>query len=255
MAQSEGIIDRWISETITTWQQIPVFKAPEQIKHLAVICDGDRRAAQDRGLKPQIGHHIGMEVVKGITQCCLKWDINALTFWLWSTENWGRKRNQIDFIFELARHYLYDPGLKDQLYRHKVRFTQLGRKDRLPPEIEQGLRELELSTSTFNKRWLNLAIDYGGEDEIERAVLKALNDQKTDGFLRNHLDTYGQPEVDLVIRTGINGNELPHTSGFMPLQTKDAAWIFLEELFPNLTPADLLSSIERAGRYQKRAGL
>lgn len=247
---------QWTKEIATRWQNVPSFTTPEQIKNLAIICDGDRRAAQKRGFEPYWGHKAGLEVVRGIVGNCFGWGINTLTFWLWSTENWCREKAQVEFIFKLAEEYLYDQQFLEQLIKNQIRLTHLGRKDGLSKAIEEELRSLELSTVNFQTRRLNLAIDYGGEDELERAFFKVFNDkpQKTNGFLRDYLDTCGQPDVDLVIRTAVIGSELPHTSGFMPLQTSYSAWLFIEELFPDLTPDILQSALIKAGQYQKRVG-
>lgn len=259
-------IEEWTAQIESRWGNIPEFKVdPQKLQHLAIVCDGNRRAAEARGLSPYFGHRAGLETVKGIARAGRQWGIHTLTFWLWSTENWGREADQVKFIMGLAAQNLADEDFLKELRNNQVRFTHLGRKDRLSRTVADGLAEWEKITAGFNRYRLNLAIDYGGFDEIARALggmITAIqtgiispamireNPQAILGFL----DTATQTLPDLVIRTGVKKGEILHTSGFMPLQTAYASWIFLPELFPNLAPQTLTSSIKGFLEYERRLG-
>lgn len=259
------VID-WVREVQQRWEATPTLEIDRQkLKHLAVICDGNRRAAKARGLQPFFGHQVGLEVVKGIAKACRRWGIQTGTVWLWSTENWEREKQQVEFIMNLARLNLQDDKFLEELCQNETRFTHLGRKDRLPEVVSEGLRQWEEKTAGFTRHRLNIGIDYGGLDETARAfviMVKAIrggilspesilaSPQTILGFL----DTVGQPLPDLVIRTGMKEGGPLHTSGFMPLQTADSVWWFSPVLFPDLTPQDILVPIQQFLRYERRFG-
>lgn len=259
-------LEAWIAQIESTWQRIPEFKVdPENLRHLAVICDGNRRAAQERGLNPYFGHRAGIEVIKGIARAAREWGINTLTFWTWSTENWAREKEQVDFVMGLAARFLPDQEFLEELLKSGVKFTHLGRKDRLPKEIRQILEALESKTVDCSRYRLNLAMDYGGWDETARAIQKMFTAftkkefnpeilSTTPQAILGFLDTAGQASPDLVVRTGVKEGEIPHTSGFLPLQTAYSGWVFLPDLFPNLTPPSLLKPIEDFLVYERRLG-
>lgn len=263
-------IDEWLSEVKNNWQEIPSYTVKE-LKHLAVICDGNRRAAEKRGLNPWLGHRIGIEVIKGIGTASLKWGVKHLTFWVWSTENWKREEGQVSFVMNLAAKFLDDSEIRQMFQDNKAKFVHLGRKDRLPEDVLDAVRQLEEETKGFTKRYLNLALDYGGLDEIARAFSSILKDIEAGKGIKagmvdedsiehqpelifDYLDTSGQPEVDLVVRTGTNETEMPHTSGFLPLQSRYASWAFVPTFFPDLTPRQLLEVIQKFEGYERRMG-
>lgn len=257
-------IDEWLSKVKNNWQEIPSYTV-KKLKHLAVICDGNRRAAEKRGLNPWLGHRIGIEVIKGIGTASLKWGVKHLTFWVWSTENWKREPEQISFVMNLAAEFLRDSEIRQMFQDNKAKFVHLGRKDRLPDGVLGAVRQLEEETRDFTGRYLNLALDYGGLDEIARAFSSIVKDIKT-GMIEedsienqpelifDYLDTSGQPEVDLVVRTGTDEAEMPHTSGFFPLQSSYASWAFVPTFFPDLTPGQLFEVIQKFERYKRRMG-
>lgn len=244
----------WATDVACQWEQVPPYQVdPKRLRHLAVICDGNRRAALNYGFEPQLGHLVGIEVTKGIARAARAWNIRYLTLWVWSTENWKRDKEQSDFVMEMAEDNLSKEQFLEELIGNGVRFTHLGRKERLPTSLQGTLALLEESTESLGRYWLNLSLDYGGRDEIIRAIEKR-DCLGKEGGIEKYLDTAGQPNVDLVIRTGVNGRDLPHTSGFMPLQTADAAWIFLPNLFPDLSPDKLLQSVQKFEGYNRRLG-
>lgn len=259
-------LELWLSEVENSWKNIPEFFVDSsRFKHLAIICDGNRRAAKERGLNPWDGHRIGVETIKGIMRAGKKWGISNLTFWTWSTENWKRNSDQVNFVMGLASRFLSDGKALKTLVDNEARLIHLGRKDRLPDKVRDSLDFLETQTAGFNHFILNLALDYGGMDEISRAVSRILRAfesgtlsvadiQTNPNLILPFLDTAGQPPPDLVIRTGNIEGEIPHTSGFMPLQTAYSAWKFLPDLFPELTSNILIESIQEYLDYEMRQG-
>lgn len=262
----EKVLAAWLLEIEGHWKNIPEFKVDQQkLQHLVIICDGNRRAAQTKGLHPYLGHRAGVEVIRGIARAGREWGINALTFWTWSTENWQREQEQVDFVMKLAEKFLTEERFLQELLGSGVRFTHLGRKDRLPENLRKALGSLEEKTAKCNQYYLNLAVDYGGLDEIARVTLRMFEAfqkgkfnpeilRQTPQTILGFLDTVGQVLPDLVIRTGCPPGEIPHTSGFMPLQTTYSGWFFLPDLFPNLTPQSLLKPIQDFLGYERRFG-
>ncbi len=259
-------LDQWLEEAKLRWGEAPGFKIPSgKLKHLAIICDGNRRAAQSRKLNPYFGHRVGIEVIRGVAKACRQWGLKTLTFWVWSTENWEREEKQVKYIMNLAARFLVDSDLRREIIENKVKFTQIGCRDRLPSKVKEALANLEEETKSFANYRLNLAMDYGGLDELARAINRIGKKAKKEKLIfekicRNpqlifdYLDTANQALPDLVIRTGTGLGELPHTSGFLPLQTAYACWSFSPVYFPDLSPLDLLSEIKKFLSYQRRLG-
>ena len=259
-------VEEWIIQIKSNWENIPEFKVDTQkLKHLAIICDGNRRAAKEIRLNPFLGHQAGIEVVRLASMACRQWDIHALTFWLRSTENWQRDKMQVEFIMNLFKKTLQNPEFLNELCESQVNFKHLGRKDRFSKAIRGGLETWEKKTAHFSRYQLNVALDYGGEDEIARSLIKISQEIKQNHLLVEKLaknpkliwqflDTKNQHAVDLIIRTGTKSDEIPHTSGFMPLQSAYACWSFIPDLFPNLTPNSILKPIEEFQKYQRRFG-
>ncbi len=264
--ESPQTIESWLEEIEFNWRDIPEFKVdPRRLGHLAIICDGNRRAAREKGLDSYFGHRAGVEVIKGILQAGRKWGIHTLTFWVWSTENWEREDEQVKFVMSLAAQYLGDEGIIEELNENQVRFTHFGRKDRLHPEIRKAITDLEERTASFDRFQLNMAMDYGGLDEVARAFGRIFADFRRGTFdpenfqhnpqaILGFLDSANQALPDLVVRTGTKEGEIPHTSGFMPLQTTYSSWVFSPDLFPNLSPQVLLEQIQNFLGYERRMG-
>ena len=255
-------LEEWIANIENTWRDIPEYKVDsDRFRHLAVICDGNRRSAKQKGLEPYFGHRLGLEVILGTMQACKKWGVRNLTFWTWSTENWKRDRAQTNFVMDLAATYLQDDQIVSKVIENEVRFRQIGRSDRIPQAVREAIIRLEEKTVGFTEWSVNLALDYGGLDELARASARMIEagvvpEDITENpeILLNYLDTAGQPMPDLVIRTGTETGEVPHTSGFMPIQTAYSGWQFVPDLFPDLTPTKLVNCMRDFLEYEMRKG-
>lgn len=203
-------IDKWVVEIQGKWDQIPSFEVdPQKLKHLVIICDGNRRAAEERKLPVRLGHQAGLEVIRSIARAGRQWGVNTLTFWVWSTENWERDKRQVDFVMRLARQNLSEVSFKEELMQNEINFRHLGRVDRLSPTLRRRLHTLQKLTASHDHFHLNLALDYGGQDEIIRAILrmKKSSDRREFDFdtlqtnpsaLLNFLDSANQSLPDLV---------------------------------------------------------
>ena len=250
---------RAVSET---WECIPTNVDASKIHHLALICDGHRRWANKNGLEPWEGDRVGMEVVLGLIRACKRWNIPQLTTWVWSTDNWRRTQAEVESAMELSAKYISSQAIHNFFLEEEVRFHHFGRKDRYPQSVADAIHELEAATAMFTEFQMNLGFDYGGLDEMTRAIYKIIelvqlgtfdpnellvNPKVIFDFLENAIS--GNPE--LVIRTGVFKGGLPYTSGFMPMQASFSSWVFSEGLFPDLTPAMLAKYIELYSNDEK----
>ena len=222
--------------------------------HIAVILDGNRRWARARGLKPWEGHKAGYEAVRKLARASRELGVHTFTIWSFSTENWDRPKKEIDEILKLLRRGLEE--FRKEAHEEKVRLVHLGRKDRFPKDIALQLARLEKETINYNNV-LNLALDYGGRDEIIRATKKIIADkipaEKVDEKLfESYLDTHNQPypNPDLFIRT--SGEQ--RTSGLLPWQMAYSEFYFEPEHLPDFTPEKLRNAILDYSRRRRRFG-
>jgi undecaprenyl diphosphate synthase len=224
--------------------------------HIAMILDGNRRWARARGLPPWKGHFYGYKAVNALSQSARKLGVHTFTVWAWSTENWERPQKEVDAVMDLFRRALKEK--EEEFHRDKVALVHLGRKDRLPEDIRKELIRIESDTAKYaNRNIFNLAVDYGGHDEIVRATQKIIKDgipaDKIDEkVFEKYLDTYGQPypNPDLFIRT--SGEQ--RTSGLLPWQLSYTEFYFEEAHLPDFTPEKLREAILDYSRRRRRFG-
>lgn len=225
-------------------------------KHIAIIPDGNRRWAKEKGLTAFEGHRQGFNQSIKIGEKSRKIGIKILTFWAFSTENWKRTKEEIFYLMNLY-YQMIERNIKEAL-KDKIRIIHLGRKDRINNKLRLKIIEAEEKTKNFNKYYLVIALDYGGKDEIIRTVNKInqsrininnLSEEKINQFLDTKDLPYPYP--DLVIRTS---GEM-RTSGFMIWQTAYSEWIFHPKYFPDFNPNDLEKCIEEYKKRKRRFGV
>ncbi|MFH1425329.1 MAG: polyprenyl diphosphate synthase [archaeon] len=221
--------------------------------HVALIPDGNRRWAKKKGLVATAGHvRAGAyENLYPLLKEARDLGIKYISLWGFSTENWKREKREVDKILDVISKGL--DRLGDKIEKEKFSIKHIGRKDRLPKEIIDKMNRLEVKTSGNKELCVLLCIDYGGRDEIVRAVKKFVETGKKDCSeeeFMNYLDTARIPEPDLLIRTG-NDNRL---SGFMPFQSTYAELLFLDKYFPDFKPEDLRKAVEDFGKRDRRFG-
>ena len=242
-------------------------------RHMAVIPDGNRRWAEERRLTPVQGHRRGFEVSKSLSRFCRKIGIHTFTVWAFSTENWKRPAVEVAALMALFEEWLRD--LLPEAVEEEVKVIHMGRKDGvpagafdaaasagfpngLPDSLKQVIEEVEQKTVEFDRNVINLAVNYGGADEIQRAMEKLLHHagrtaiDPTGLQIVDFLDTADQPHPfpDLIWRTS---GEL-RLSGFMPLQSSYAEFSFTGKHFPELGKLDLIEAIEEYSRRVRRFG-
>jgi len=226
------------------------------LKHIAIIPDGNRRWAKEKGLPTFKGHKRGFNQAIEIGKKTRELGIKVLTLWAFSTENWKRTKEEISYLMDLY-YQMIEINIKDAL-KEKIRIIHLGRKDRISNKLRLKIMEAEEKTKNFDKYYLAIALDYGGRDEIIRTInkinqskisIKNFSEEKINQFLDTKDLPY--PSPDLVIRTS---GEI-RTSGFMIWQAAYSEWIFYPKYFPDFTPFDLEKCIEEYKKRKRRFGV
>ena len=225
-------------------------------RHIGIIMDGNGRWAKQRGLPRQAGHRRGAEVFKEIARACQARGVQVLTMYAFSTENWKRPKEEVQSIMDLLRRFLKD-AKKYRKDNMKLRF--LGDRAPLAPDLRVLMEETEEGSASNTGMTVNIALNYGGRDEIVHAV-RTLAQQVREGTLNpeeideaeisHHLYTAGQPDPDLIIRPS---GEF-RTSNFLLWQSAYAELLFMDVLWPDFTPQHLDQALEEYARRNRRFG-
>ena len=216
-------------------------------KHLAFICDGNRRWARHRGLPTLLGHKEGVEAIKRVVRRASELNIENLTFFCFSTENFNRSKEEVEYLFNLFREI---KNLKENLKKHDYKFHHTGDKSMLPKDIVDIISEVEEDTKDCKKGIVNLAIAYGGRNDIVNATKRIIKekvkpDDITEESFKNYLSTGDMPDVDLLVRT--SGEQ--RISGFMLYNMAYAELYFVKKHWPSFTGKDIDECI---AEYQSR---
>ncbi len=222
-------------------------------RHVAIIPDGNRRWARQRGLKELQGHVKATEYehLKSLFYESKKLGIKYLSLWGFSTENWRRSKVEINSLFKLLK--IITEVFMDDIEKNKIRFRLIGRRDRLPKDLISQLEELENESKKFNNFFVNLCLDYGGRDEIIRGINNLIKNGRreiSEENLISFLDTRDIPDPDLIIRTS---GEM-RLSGFMPWQSVYSELYFTKKYFPEFSSLDLRRAILEFGKRKRRFG-
>lgn len=227
-------------------------------KHVAIICDGNRRWAKKKGFESFVGHKAAAEnVFEPIVRKASEIGIKYLTFWVFSTENWGRGENEVSWLMNIFRDFFDKKiGLLD---KENYKVVHIGRKDRLPKDISEKISYVEEKTKDNTGTVIVLAMDYGGRDEIIRGIKKIFKKIQDKEFeienlneenLSQFLDTCEIPDPDLIIRTG--GEK--RLSGFLLWQQKHSELYFTDTLFPDFDVEEFWKALEDFQKRERRFG-
>jgi len=226
-------------------------------RHIAIIMDGNGRWAEQRGKPRLVGHRAGVESVQEIVRAARELKIGVLTLYAFSTENWQRPPLEVQALMGLLKTFLESELAT--MVSNDVSLRCLGQKERMPAEVREVLDRVIKETADKNGLILNLALSYGGREEITQAA-RALARNCLDGGLdpeeisqetiSRHLYTAGLPDPDLLIRTG--GER--RLSNFLLWQASYAELYFTETLWPDFRKPDLLDAIADFQNRQRRFG-
>lgn len=223
--------------------------------HIAIIPDGNRRWAKEHGLPSLEGHRRGFDVAIKIGRKIRSMGVHTMTMWAFSTENWNRSKEEVSYLMKMYETFI-EKNLKEAL-KEKIRIIHLGRKDRISKKLLEKIQNSEEKTKNFKNYILNIALDYGGRDEVIRTIKKISNDEflitnLSEENFNGYLDTKDQPypNPDLIIRT--SGEQ--RTSGFMIWQAAYAEYIFLNKHFPDIKDEDIENAVSEYSARQRRFG-
>ena len=226
-------------------------------RHVAIIMDGNGRWATKRGLPRSAGHRAGMEALRDLITASSELGIEALTLYAFSTENWKRPRDEVGTLFSLVVEY-FNREISE-LHENGVRIRVLGDISCVPQKARAALMRAEDMTHDNRGLKLNLAINYGARAELVRAARALAEDVSNGGMAPDAIDeaavssrlyTSGQPDVDLLIRTG---GEM-RLSNFLLYQSAYAELLFTDTLFPDFDKAHYLDAIREFQGRSRRFG-
>lgn len=225
----------------------------KKLNHLAIILDGNRRWAKERGLPSLLGHKEGVEAVKRTIDACIKYAIKYLTVYAFSTENWQRDKEEVSYLMNLAMENI--GGGADYFNERGVKVKIFGRLDNLDQKLSQGLQQTVAATMNNEVLNFNICFNYGGRSEITNAIrqMVAANikpTEVTEELVSAYLYSSGQPDPDMIVRTS---GEM-RLSNFLPWQSVYSEFYFPTYHWPDFDESKVKEVIEEYSRRQRRFG-
>ncbi|HAF63453.1 TPA: di-trans,poly-cis-decaprenylcistransferase [Candidatus Beckwithbacteria bacterium] len=232
-------------------------------RHIAIIADGNRRWAKLKNLPEFSGHEHAVRVtMESLVDRCIDLKIPYLTFWVFSTENWRRGKTWVDRYFKLLRSFFNENV--DKYQKKGAKLNLIGDLTKLPPDIKKSLEDWRQKSKDNQKITVTVAINYGGRDEIVRAINKLFRTHSrsvpqaqhhsgsviTEQDVQKHLDTHDLPDPDLLIRPGGHSR----FSGFMLYQAAYAQLYFTATLFPDFDAGQLDKVLDWYAKQQQNLG-
>jgi undecaprenyl diphosphate synthase len=220
--------------------------------HVAIIMDGNGRWATRRGLPRSAGHHAGTRAVRAIVEAAPDLGITTMTLFAFSSDNWRRPEAEVRVLMSLLAQYL-QAELR-QLVESGVRLTVIGRRDRLPAGLSDGIAEAERASTSGDRLDLRIAIDYSSRDAIAAAAVRLAADGAPSrdnlGRLLSRCDSARSTDVDLLIRSG--GEK--RLSDFLLWESAYAEFCFVDTLWPDFTVDELRAALADFRRRDRRFG-
>ncbi len=221
-------------------------------KHIAFICDGNRRWARSKGLPTLLGHKEGVEAIKRIIRRASELNFENLTFFCFSTENFDRSKEEVDYLFNLFREI---SKLTNDFLKHDYKFHHCGDRSLLSQDILDIIDKLEKDTSHCKKGIVNIALAYGGRNDIVNATKRIIREKVkpediTEESFKKYLTTGDMPDVDLLVRT--SGEQ--RISGFMLYNMPYAELYFVKKHWPSFKGEDLDDCIREYQSRHRRFG-
>ena len=225
--------------------------------HVAVILDGNGRWAKKRHMPRTYGHKVGSQVVEDMLSIVDDLGVNYFTVYAFSTENWKRSEDEVSTLMNILRRYLKDCVKKSM--KNNVRCRVIGRREELSEDIIESIINLEEKTKNNTGLNFTIAINYGGRDEITRAVKKIADkvargelkaEDITEKTINDNLDTWELPDPDLLIRS--SGEQ--RLSNYLPWQLAYTEFYFTETLWPDFNREEMIKAFEKYNRRERRFG-
>ncbi|MEE1115010.1 MAG: polyprenyl diphosphate synthase [Eubacterium sp.] len=226
-------------------------------RHIALILDGNGRWAKAKGMPRSYGHIVGCETLEKMCNIIGDMGVEYLTVYAFSTENWKRSEEEVTGLMNLFRRYL--KRLQKTAVKRQMRVKIIGDKTGLAEDIQEEIKDLESLSKNFDKMVFQIALNYGGRDEITRAVNKLADDVRsgalteeriTEETIESYLDTAGVPDPDLCIRTS---GEL-RISNFLLWQLAYTEFYFTDVPWPAFDKKELVRALEKYSSRDRRFG-
>ena len=225
--------------------------AENNLKHIAIIMDGNRRWAKEKNLPSAFGHKKGVEALKETLRACDAFGVKYLTVYAFSTENWNRKPDEVNFLMDLLGNTLKNE--LDEMNKNNVVIKFIGDISKLSDKLQDVLTNAVETTSNNTGVNLQIAFNYGARDEIVRAVKNIVKEGVSDineEVISNHLYTKNIPDPDLLIRTG---GEM-RVSNYLLWQIAYSEFIIVQKFWPEFDKNTLADCIEEFNRRSRRWG-
>jgi tritrans,polycis-undecaprenyl-diphosphate synthase [geranylgeranyl-diphosphate specific] len=227
--------------------------------HIAIIMDGNRRFAREVGMSPVEGHEAGRDTLEDVVDWCLDIGVEVLTVYAFSTENFDREPGEVQALMDLFEENFYEMAEDERVHEHGIRVRAIGRTDVLPADVREAIDDAESKTEDYDSYHYNIAIAYGGREELVSAI-RDIAEDVDDGELdpsditEKHVDenlyTAPLPDPDLILRT--SGEE--RMSNFLLWQLAYSELYFADVNWPDLRKVDFLRAIRDYQRRQRRFG-
>lgn len=252
-------------QKIRGWKEAPVI-SDEDLKridplpvpkHVAFIPDGNRRWAKKHRVLPEEGHKLGADSLLNIIKAGHQMGIETLTFFIFSTENWARPQKEIDAQMKLLEKSLLIQ--RPRMLENGVRFRSIGDLSKFPPHLVELIEATKEETAHCDKITVVFAMNYGGRDDIRRAVVKMIDgvekgdlkkDEVTEDVVKSYLDTAAFTDPDLLIRTSGESR----LSNFLLWQLSYAEIYLTEKFWPEFSPLDFLEAVHSFQNRERRLG-
>ncbi|HWP34181.1 MAG TPA: polyprenyl diphosphate synthase [Thermodesulfobacteriota bacterium] len=236
----------------------------EMPRHIGLILDGNRRYARQQGLRTIVeGHERGARKLEEVLGWLEALDIRMVTIWILSTENLSRDPEELNGLLTLIESKMRQIARDPRVHERRMRLRAIGQIERLPPSTREAIREAEAATRDYDAFFLNVAVGYGGRQEIVDAIKGLLRERAARGEslaeiterlspedIERHLYTYDLPDPDLIIRTS---GEV-RLSGFLLWQSAYSEYYFCDAYWPEFRRIDLLRAIRSYQQRQRRFG-
>lgn len=223
------------------------------LNHLAIIMDGNRRWAKNKGLPIKLGHKAGAKAFESTIENCVSLGIKYLTVYAFSTENWKRSEEEVNTLMGLLKDYL--SKMKQKLNGKDIKVNILGDINAFSPELKNSIIELENMTKENKSFTVNICLNYGGRDEIVHAIKKIVDSgikssEITEETLTNNLYTAGIPDPDLLIRTS---GEV-RLSNYLLWQLAYTEFLFIDKNWPDFDKSDIEYAIDVYNKRTRKFG-
>lgn len=221
-----------------------------ELKHLGIIADGNRRWAKERGLPSIEGHRQGLKSIEKLVDGAMEAGIRYISFYVFSTENWGRSEKEVSYILKLAETKIL--GYAEKMKAKNGRMVILGSKNKIPPKLLTILENAEKITENCDGITVGFCFNYGGEQEIADAanIAAEVEGEITPETIRKHLYHPEIPDIDMVVRS--SGEE--RISGFMLWRSSYAEFMFIKKYFPEMEESDVKEIVKEYEKRNRRFG-